>query len=256
VKSLETALRAVRNARRKALVPYFVAGLTPDWTRYVEAAVAGGADAVEIGIPFSDPMMDGVVIQEAALHALRAGTTLDSACSDLSSMSASVPLVVMTYFNIVHHYGLESSAAKLHATGILGAIVPDLTLEEATGWRKACDAHDVATVFLVAPSSPPERVARLAEASEGFLYASARMAVTGRADDIGDASDVVQRVRAASDLPVYVGIGITTPAQAREAARHGDGVIVGSVLVKMILDGATPEQIEHAVGSFRSALDD
>lgn len=256
MKSLETTLRAVRDSRRKALVPYFVAGLTPDWPRYVEAAVAGGADAVEIGIPFSDPMMDGVVIQEAAMRALQAGTTLDSVCSDLASLDTTVPLVVMTYYNIIHHYGLESSAAKLQATSIQGAIIPDLTLEESSGWRAACDGHDVATVFLVAPSTPPERVARVAEVSEGFVYASARMAVTGRARSIGDASAVVQRVRVASDLPVYVGIGITTPDQARDAARHGDGVIVGSALVQRILDGATPEQIERAVAEFRSALDD
>ena len=254
MKTLEVNLRALRSAQRTALVAYFVAGLTPDWTRYVEAAVLAGADVIEIGIPFSDPMIDGVVIQEAAQRSLEAGTTLDSICTDLSSLSTSVPLVAMTYFNIFHHYGLEASAATLRSSGMTGAIVPDLPLEEAQPWRTACDAHDLASVLLVAPSTPPERVARLARASEGFLYASARMAVTGQASDIGDASSVVAQIRAVSDLPVYVGIGITTPEQASEAAIASDGVIVGSALVKMILDGAGPEQIERAVASFRSAL--
>ncbi|MGD0054663.1 MAG: tryptophan synthase subunit alpha [Acidimicrobiales bacterium] len=255
MKNLEVDLRRVRDGGRKALVPYFVAGLTPDWVRYVEAAVHAGADAVEIGVPFSDPMMDGVVIQEGALHALEAGTTLDSLCSDLASLSATVPLVAMTYYNIVHHYGLERCAGKLHESGIGGAIVPDLSLEEADPWRGACAERDVATIFLVAPSTPPQRVARVAGASEGFVYAQARMAVTGEAADIGQAQRVVAAVRDVCDIPTYVGIGITTPEQAREAARDSDGVIIGSAIVRRILDGASVEEVERFVAAFRDALD-
>jgi tryptophan synthase alpha chain len=255
VKSLEVQLRALRESGRKALVPYFVAGLTPDWVRHVEAAVHAGADAVEIGIPFSDPMMDGVVIQEAALRSLERHTTLDSIGSDLATLTGAVPLVAMTYFNIFHHYGLERAAGKLQSSGILGAIVPDLALEESEEWRAACDAHDVATVFLVAPSTTPDRVARLASATQGFAYASARMAVTGQAADIGDARRVVELIRATSDVPAYVGIGITTPEQAHEAASVSDGVIVGSALVKIILDGGGPTEVEAFVASFRAALD-
>lgn len=255
MKSLETQLRALRDAGRKALVTYFVAGLTPDWVQHVEAAVHAGADVVEVGIPFSDPMMDGVVIQEAAFRALQAGTTLDSVCADLATLSASVPLVAMTYYNIFHHYGLERSAGKLRASGIGGAIVPDLSLEESDEWRVACEANDVATVFLVAPSTSPERVARLVSASEGFVYASARMGVTGRSADGGDSRRVVEMVRAVSDTPTYVGIGITTPEQAHDASLQGDGVIVGSALVKIILDGGGTAEIEEFVSSFRRALD-
>jgi tryptophan synthase alpha chain len=255
VKSLETQLRAVRDAGRKALVPYFVAGLTPDWVHYVEAAVLAGADAVEIGVPFSDPMMDGVVIQEGALRALRAGTTLESLCVDLASISATVPLVAMTYYNIFHHFGLKRSAGQLQASGISGVIVPDLSLEEAGPWREACDEHDVATVFLVAPSTPPARVALVTGASEGFVYAQARMAVTGRAADIGDARRVVQSVRDAGDIPTYVGIGIATPEQARDAAHESDGAIVGSALVQKVLDGASVHEVEAFVASLRRALD-
>ena len=255
MKSLEAELRQIRESGRKALVPYFVAGLTPDWVRHVEAAVHGGADAVEIGIPFSDPMIDGVVIQEAGLRALQAGTTIDSLCADLASLSASVPLVAMTYFNMFHHYGLERSAGKLHASGIGGAIVPDLSLEEAEEWKRVCDQSDVATIFLVAPSTSSERVAKVAAASEGFIYASARMAVTGRAADIGDAERVVGSVRAVCDTPTYVGIGISTPQLAGEAAEISDGVIVGSALVQIILDGAGASQVETFIASFRHALD-
>jgi tryptophan synthase alpha chain len=255
VKSLEASLRALRESGRKALVPYFMGGLTDDWVLQVEAAVHAGADAVEIGVPFSDSMMDGVVIQEAALRSLERGTTLDSICADLAQISSSVPLIAMTYYNVFHHYGLERAAGALRAAGIGGAIVPDLALEELDEWRAACDIHDVATVLLVAPSTPPERAGVLARRTEGFAYASARMAVTGRAADVGDASRVVAEIRSASDVPTYVGIGISTPEQARDAALLSDGVIVGSALVQTILDGATARDVEDFVGAFRRALD-
>jgi tryptophan synthase alpha chain len=253
--SLETTLRALRGTGRKALVPYFVGGLTPDWTKHVEAAVLAGADAVEIGIPFSDPMMDGPVIQEAALRALSAGTTFDSIAADLEHVNAGVPLIAMTYYNIFLHNGLDRAAGQLHACGISGAIVPDLALEETGEWMQACSAADVATVLLVAPSSPPSRVQLLANATQGFAYASARMAVTGRADGAGDGARVVRSIRDASDVPAYIGIGITTPRQAREAADASDGVIVGSALVKIILDGGGVGEIEAFISAFRASID-
>lgn len=255
MKSLERQLRALRDRGTKALVPYVMAGLTPDWIQHVNAAIAAGADAVEIGVPFSDPMMDGVVIQEAGLRALSAGTTLDSLCAEVAGLGAPVPLVAMSYYNIFHHHGLSASALRLANSGIDGAIVPDLSPEEAEPWREACHAVDVATIFLVAPSTPAERITRIAAMSEGFVYASSRMAVTGRASDLGAAPKVVSAVRRATDLPTYVGIGITTPQQAHDAAEVADGVIVGSALVKRILDGATPAETERAVGAFRAALD-
>jgi tryptophan synthase alpha chain len=255
VTSLDTRLRALRDTGRKAFVPYFMAGASEEWVHHIEAAVAGGADAIEIGLPFSDPMMDGVVIQEAGLRALQRGTTLESVLQELSSIDCDVPLVAMTYYNIFLHYGLERSAGRLHDAGISGAIVPDLSLEEAGEWRSACGAHDVATVFLAAPSTPKERLIDIAANSQGFIYASARMAVTGASSDDGQAERVVQSLREVSDAPLYVGIGITTPEQAARAASFSDGAIVGAALVKTILDGASVSEVENFVGSFRDALD-
>jgi len=255
VKSLEAHLRALRGSGRKALVPYFVAGATPDWTRHVEAAVLGGADAIEIGLPFSDPMIDGAVIQEASQRSLERGTTLDSVCEELESLSTEIPLIAMTYYNLFLHYGLERAAGRLRRAGFSGAIVPDLPLEEAGEWRQACDACDVATIYLVAPSTPAARAHEIATRTQGFVYAAARMAVTGAASDEGDGPRVVATVRQASDVPVYVGIGIGTPQQAARAAAYADGVIVGSALVKLVLDGASTAEIERFVGSFRTAID-
>jgi tryptophan synthase alpha chain len=255
VKSLETQLRALRDSGRKALVPYFMGGLTADWTEHVEAAVHAGADAVEIGVPFSDPMMDGIVIQEAALRALNAGTTFDSICADLEHLTTKVPLIAMTYYNIFHHYGLERSAGKLHESGFSGAIVPDLSLEESREWAAACDENDIATVFLVAPSTTPDRIELLARATQGFAYASARMAVTGRSFGSGEGARVVDSIRALSTVPTFIGIGISSPEQAREAAALSDGVIVGSALVQVILDGGAASEIEEFIGAFRKAID-
>jgi tryptophan synthase alpha chain len=255
MKSLEVTLRDLRSRGRKALVPYFMAGVTPDWTQHVAAAVHGGADAIEIGIPFSDPMMDGVVIQRAAEVSLAAGTNLDSICAELSGSDLGAPLIAMTYYNLFHHYGLRRAAGLLHQGGVIGAIVPDLTLEESDEWREVCDETDIATIFLVAPSTTEDRFALLATATQGFCYASARMAVTGRAQGAGEATRVVEAVRATSDVPTFVGIGITTPEQARDASEHSDGVIVGSALVDTILHGASPAETEEFIASFRRAID-
>jgi tryptophan synthase alpha chain len=255
VKTLETTLRSLRESGRKALVPYVVAGATADWTHHVEAAVLGGADAIEIGIPFSDPMMDGVVIQEAGLRALERGTTFESICQELESLETEIPLVAMTYYNIFLHYGLRRTAGRLHDVGVSGAIVPDLSLEESDEWRAACDDSDIATIFLVAPSTSRARMRTVAGLSQGFLYASARMAVTGAASDQGEGERVVSELRQVSDIPTYVGIGVSTPAQAQATTVFSDGVIVGSALVKIILQGASATDVESFVRSFRTALD-
>jgi tryptophan synthase alpha chain len=254
MKTLETTLRSFRESGRKALVPYVMAGISDNWTDVLDVLVDNGADLIEIGLPFSDPMMDGVVIQSAGLRALERGTTLDSVCADLATWGAKAPLVVMTYFNVLLHEGLDSAAKKLRAVGVVGAIVPDLTLEEATQWRQVCDEHDIANILMVAPSTPPVRVATITEATEGFAYASARMAVTGVASDEGSGARVVEAIRQSSDIPAYVGIGISTPAQAGEAAKVADGVIVGSALVQLLLDEVPANQVGEFIADLRGAL--
>ena len=255
MKSLEVQLRALRDSGRKSLVAYFMGGMTPDWTDHVQAAVHAGVDVVEIGIPFSDPMMDGVVIQEAALRALEAGTTLDSLSADLARLEDTVPLVAMTYYNVVLHYGLERAAGTLRSSGVSGAIVPDLSIEESGEWGEACDLNDVATIFLVAPSTPPDRVRSVCERTQGFVYASARMAVTGKSSDEGDGARVVATIRKTTSAPTYIGIGVTTPAQAQEAASASDGVIVGSALVRVMLNGGGTREVESFIRTFRESID-
>ncbi|MDE3064412.1 MAG: tryptophan synthase subunit alpha [Acidobacteriota bacterium] len=252
---LERTLRSLRGGGRTALAPYFVAGLSADWTQHVLAAVQAGADVVEIGLPFSDPMMDGVVIQEASRRSLERGTTFETVLSDLESLAGTAPLVLMTYYNLLLHYGLERAAGRLAEAGVSGAVVPDLTLEESGPWRDACGPPDLSTVFLVAPSTPPARVALVSETSQGFVYASARMAVTGAAEELGDAESVAASVRACTDRPCYVGIGISTPAHAARAGEVADGVIVGSALVRVLLEGGGPHEVERFVRGFRRALD-
>jgi tryptophan synthase alpha chain len=254
VNGLVDALSALRASGRKALVVYLVGGLSDDWLDGLRAAAAAGADAIEVGIPFSDPLLDGVVIQAASDAALRRGTTFSSVLGELASLDVTVPRCAMTYYNLFHHRGLERAAGELARAGVSGAIIPDLPLEECGPWRVAADAAGVANVLMVAPSSPPERVAAIAAGSRGFVYAAARMAVTGAAEGPGDAARVVAAVRSCTDLPVYAGIGITTPAQAAEAAVVADGVIVGTAVVRRLLDGEGPRGVESVVGELRAAL--
>ena len=248
--SLERHLRERRDAGQSSFVPYLMAGMVPDWRDHLEALVAAGAAAVEVGVPFSDPILDGVVIQRAALASLEAGTTPEGVFAELARRPLGVPVIVMTYFNIFHHLGMERSASLLHDAGVSGVIIPDLTLEEAGPWREAVTGRDIDTVLLVAPSSPEARVEKIARAAQGFVYAASRMAVTGQAEDTGDAGAVVDRVRRHSDLPVFVGIGISTPEQARHAYSIADGAIVGSALVERVLRGMSALETEAFARDF------
>lgn len=251
---LEQHLRDVRSAGRKALVPYLVAGIDDDWRDHVRAAAFAGADAIEIGIPFSDPMMDGVIIQEASDKALANGATLISIVEELATVEVDVPLIVMTYFNIFHHHGLERAAHDLARAGVVGSIVPDLSLEEVGAWREAANQAGIASILMVAPSTPPSRAAEIAKSSQGFAYAQGRMAVTGLAATGGQGPEVVSLIRATCDIPVYIGIGISNAEQARAASEVSDGVIVGSALVQRVLDGEGAAGVERFVGELRSAL--
>lgn len=253
---LERRLRSARDAGRKLLVPYVTGGMVPDWLEVVHALSAAGADAIEVGIPFSDPMIDGPVIQRASAMALEAGTTPASILSGLRRTEVGVPVAVMTYYNIVFRAGHRRFARSLADAGVSGAIVPDLALEEAGEWCEEADDAGIETVLLVAPSTPDARAALLCARSRGFVYGVGVMGVTGeRASLAASAGEVARRVRKLTDLPVCVGIGVSTAEQAHEACAHADGVVVGSAIVRRLIDGAGPEGAARFVAELRAALD-
>jgi len=254
--ALEPWLRARRTEGRKLLIPYLMGGMGDDWVESLQAVAAAGADAVEVGIPFSDPMIDGPVIQRAGLHALDRGATPARVVDDVAAAAPGVPIAVMTYYNIVFRAGHRRMARSLAAAGIGAAILPDLPLEVLDPWAREADAAGVATVLLVAPSTPEDRVGRICERSRGFVYAVAHMGVTGERETLGhDTEDVVRRIRGATDTPVCVGVGVSTAGQARAACEVADGVVVGSALVRRLLEGGGPEAAADFVGELRAALD-
>jgi tryptophan synthase alpha chain len=253
---LEKELRSRRDRGRKLLIPYLMGGMTADWGECLAAVVAAGADAVEVGIPFSDPMIDGPVIQEAALRALQRDTVPEEVLDGIARAEAPVPIAVMTYYNIVYRAGHKRMARSLAAAGVGGAILPDLPIEELDPWQVEADAAGVDTILLVAPSSPDERVARICARARGFVYAVARMGVTGERQSLGDdAARVVERIRRHTDMPVCVGVGISTPEQAAEICEVADGIAVGSALVRRLVEGEGPEGAAAFIGSLRSAID-
>jgi tryptophan synthase alpha chain len=253
---LEKELRSKREEGRKLLIPYLMGGMTEDWGESLAAVVAAGADAVEVGIPFSDPMIDGPVIQEAGLQALTRGTVPQHVLDGIARAEAPVPVAVMTYYNIVFRAGHKRMARSLATAGVSGAILPDLSLEELDPWAVEADAAGIDTVLLVAPSSPDDRVARICARARGFVYAVARMGVTGERQELGGAAaKVVERIRRHTDLPVCVGVGVSTPDQAAEVCEVADGVVVGSALVRRLIEGEGPEGAAAFVGSLRQAID-
>jgi len=237
-------------------VPYVTGGLGADWLDVVRAAAAAGADAIEIGIPFSDPVMDGPVIQEASARALAAGATPAGLVAELGRADVGVPLVVMTYYNLIFRAGHRRFARTLAEAGVAGAILPDLPLEELDDWARAADDAGVDTILLAAPTTPDDRLAALCARSRGWVYGVGLMGVTGERQALATSAAVMgARLKAVTDLPVLIGVGISTPAQAVAAADSADGVIVGSALVRRLLDGAGPEGAAAFVGELRAALD-
>jgi tryptophan synthase alpha chain len=244
--------------RRAALVGYLPAGF-PSVPGAIAAATemaAAGADILEIGLPYSDPLIDGPVIQEAVHRALEGGVHVTDVLRTVEAVSAAgVAVLVMTYWNPVDHYGVARFARDLAAAGGCGLITPDLPPEEAGPWLEAAAGHQLDPVFLVAPSSSDQRIKLITAACGGFVYAASVMGITGARSAVGGAAaGLVRRVRQYTTLPVGVGLGVSTAAQAAEVAGFADGVIVGSAFVKRLLDAESEQAGCAAVGELAADL--
>jgi tryptophan synthase alpha chain len=251
-------LATIRQQGHAALVGYLPVGY-PDVETSIaamRAMVEGGVDIVEVGVPYSDPLMDGPVIQHAGQVALAGGTrTRDALRAVEAVVDAGAQALVMTYWNPVDRYGVARFAADLAAAGGAGLITPDLIPDEAGEWLDAAQEHDLDRVFLIAPSSTPARLTATTRACRGFVYAASTMGVTGMRETVGQTAQVlVERAREVTDLPLCVGLGVSTGAQAAEVGSFADGVIVGSALVRALTDAGSPAAGIDAVRELTAEL--
>ena len=251
---LEAALRARVEGGGKVFVPYVTGGLEGVDADLLRAIAKTGADAIEVGIPFSDPVMDGGVIQEASARSLGSGTRPGDVLATIAEAAVDAPVCVMTYLNPVMAHGIETFLREAAQAGVAGLIVPDLPVDEADEFRSACMGAGIAPVFLAAPGTATDRIRRIAEASRGFVYCVATYGVTGERDRLeGTAREVVESLRPLTDRPLVVGVGIGSPEQAAEACTFADGVVVGSALVRPLVEGARDEALALAT-EFRDAI--
>jgi tryptophan synthase alpha chain len=239
------------------LVGYLPAGYpsVEGSARAAKAMVAGGVDVVEIGLPYSDPVMDGPTIQAATQAALAAGVRTRDALTVVEAVAVQVPTLVMTYWNLIERYGVERFATDLDAVGGAGLITPDLIPDEATDWLAASDLHGLDRVFLVAPSSSDRRLAATAEACRGFVYAVSVMGVTGARSATSDVAPALcARLRAVTDKPIGVGLGVSDGSQAAQVADYADAVIVGSAFVRCLLEAPDEDSGITAVADLAADL--
>ena len=298
--AVETVLGQARAAGRPSLVTYVTAGIRADWTSLLAAMIDAGADAVEIGLPFSDPMLDGPVIQQASETALARGANTTAILSELrrarprAGQDGEVPLIAMSYANHAYHRGITRYCGELAAAGFSGTIIPDLPAGEADEYLAAAAAAGLDATLMVTPATPPAQMRAIARRSRGFLYVMSVMATTGSTHehederrwavaaqalaaqapatqapatrapaawapgDAGGPEGWGERTvgeKQGSARPVLIGFGIDTPARAAAAARHADGVIVASALMRQVLDGAAAADIARTVGDLRAAID-
>jgi tryptophan synthase alpha chain len=260
IRLLTDTLAAARAEGRAALIAYLPAGFptVEGGIEAVKAVLESGADVVEVGLPHSDPVLDGPVIQTADDIALRGGVRIADVMRTVREayVATGRPVLVMTYWNPIDRYGVERFTAELAEAGGAGCILPDLPVQESALWREHAGKHGLATVFVVAPSSKDERLAEITEAGSGFLYAASLMGVTGTRESVGaQAQDLVERTRATgTDLAVCVGLGVSNASQAAEVAGFADGVIVGSAFVKRMLDAPDPAAGLEAVRALAGEL--
>ncbi|CAB4588314.1 unannotated protein [freshwater metagenome] len=252
----ELSLRATRESGRKLLIAYVTGGLHDEWPDVVRAVADAGADAIEIGIPFSDPVMDGPIIQEASELALRDGASPVTVLDTLRTIDAGVPLAVMTYYNLAFHMGHERFASLMYEAGVRAAILPDLPLEEVGPWATAADSAGIETVMLAAPTAPDERLPRVVARSRGFVYAVGLLGVTGERDALAESSRVIaRRLKAITDKPVLVGVGVSNGQQAAEVSQVADGCVIGSALMRRVVEGEGPAGAGAFIADVRAALD-
>jgi tryptophan synthase alpha chain len=255
---LDEVFATARAENRAALIGYLPAGF-PSVRGSIDAMramIEGGVDIVEVGLPYSDPQMDGPVIQRAADAALAAGTTTPDVLRAVAAVAETgAPALVMSYWNPIDRYGVERFTADFAAAGGAGVITPDLIPEEAGPWLTASQEHGIGRVFLVAPSSTDTRIALTTRVCRGFVYAASLMGVTGTREQVGTAAaGLVERTRATTDTPVCVGLGVSNAAQAAEVAAFADGVIVGSAFVRRLLDAPNEASALAAVRTLATDL--
>lgn len=245
---------------RAALIPYLMAGdpSLAETAPLLEAAVQGGADILEVGIPYSDPLADGPTIQAAAQRSLKAGTTFDgvlAAIEALDKRRVSAPLIAFTYFNPIFVRGVERTALDLAKAGFSGAIIPDLPPDEAATTAEVFAAKNVPLTFLVAPTTPVDRIAMIAQKSSGFVYVVSRMGVTGAGQSLDESvAALVSRLRPLTDKPLAVGFGVSTPEHARTIAGYADGVVIGSALIDRLTSAANgPAAVKELCGELALA---
>jgi tryptophan synthase alpha chain len=251
---LEAVLRARRDAGGRLFIPYVTGGYPGVDASLLRAIQDAGADALEVGIPFSDPVMDGGVIQEASRLALEAGARPGDILATIAEAALDMPVAVMTYVNPVYRHGFEAFLTDAGRAGVAGIIVPDLPVDEAVDWTAACAGHGIASVQLAAPGTSDDRLAWIAKASTGFLYCVATYGVTGVRDELaGTARQLIERLRPITDLPLVVGVGVGTPGQASEVGTFADGAVVGTALMAELLEGDRAGML-GLVAAFREAL--
>lgn len=253
---IPAAFAAAQGEGRAALMPYLMSGFPDAATSaaVIDAYADSGADLIELGVPYSDPLADGPVIHAAGTTALAAGATLDTVLADCERVASRLPVVPMAYSNMILARGPEAFASALRDAGAAGAIVPDLPPEEGGEIAAALRGAGLALISLIAPTTPPERRKRICAAAEGFIYLVSDTRTTGERDELPSGlTDLIEATRADSPVPVAVGFGIGTPEQAAQVGAAADGVIVGTRLVRAVGEASGPDDAAHAVGEFISA---
>jgi tryptophan synthase alpha chain len=255
--TLESHLRGIREAGRKVLAPYITCGFpSPDeFPDFLRGVVDAGADLIEIGVPFTDPLMDGPVIQRASDEALKSEMRPAVVLRTMGQLDVRVPFVFMTYVNPVLAAGWDAFAALASDAGASGVIIPDLPAEEADDWVPAARAHGLAPVFLAAPTTTRERLEKIVSIGDGFVYCVSLLGVTGTRDSLSSrARPLVDLVRSATDRPAIVGLGVSTPEHAAEGCSFADGVIVGSALLQTVYEGGVEAGV-RLIKEMRKAID-